>query len=121
MFLFIFIFFIIFSMDVKKLKFKIFLEDKINNNKIKGITIDNMKFLFNKSSTSLFGNLISAKLFYKINQLNSHNKLGDLFEIEYYFKDIKKIITILSLITDLEYFIRIKILENENNDKMIID
>ena len=108
-------------MEVNKLKFKIFLKDKIGDNIIKGITIDNMKFLFHKSSTSLFGNLISAKLFYKINQLNSHNKLGDLFEIEYYYKDNKKVITILSLITDLEYFIRIKILENENNDKMIID
>jgi len=110
-------------MEIKKLKFKIFLEDKNrNDNKVKGITIDNMKFLFNKTSISLFGNLISAKLFYKLNQLNSHNKLGDFFEIEHYSKDIKKIITILSLITDLEYHIRIKTLRNNFDDnQMIID
>lgn len=109
-------------MDIKKLKFKIYLEDKNNNKKIKGITIDNMKFLFNKTSISLFGNLISAKLFYKLNQLNSSNKLGDLFEIEHFSKDDKKILTILSMITDLEYFIRIKTLENEiDNTKMILD
>lgn len=95
-------------MNAETISFQAFIIEVINNNEITGLSVENMKFLLDKSIIKLFGALIGHKLSYKLTMINKAN----IFELTFPNKNKNILLTALMMISDLEYKIRIKKLSN---------
>lgn len=105
------------SVEIETRTFQVFITEVVSNKEISTLTLENMKFLIDKSIVKLFGVLIAHKISYKLTMSDKTN----IFEIAFHKKNKDELLTALAMISDLEYKIRIKYLTNtnlESNNKM---
>lgn len=92
-------------MENEIIKFNIIIINKESNKIENNITLENMKFLLNKSILRIFGSFVASKLIFEIKKLSENND----FQIQLFKFQKLKLITSLLMISDLEFNIRVKI------------
>ncbi|MCQ2820657.1 MAG: hypothetical protein MJ252_25610, partial [archaeon] len=100
--------------DLETKKFFILMRDKLTQQSIENISLDNMQFYFKNSLLRVFGCFAESKVFFNLNKLKD---IPNGFEISYSKKERGTVISSLVLIADLEYDIRIRFLEEDINNK----
>ena len=101
-------------MDSEIIKFNIIIINKESNKIENNISLENMKFLLNKSILRIFGSFIASKLIFEIKKISENN---NNFQIEFLKFQKLKLLTSLLMISDLEFNIRVNIYyNNKNND-----
>ena len=98
-------------MENEIIKFNIIIINKESNKIENNITLENMKFLLNKSILRIFGSFVASKLIFEIKKLSENND----FQIQLFKFQKLKLITSLLMISDLEFNIRVKIFYDNNN------
>ena len=91
-------------MENEIIKFNIIIINKESNKIENNITLENMKFLLNKSILRIFGSFVASKLIFEIKKLSEND-----FQIQLFKFQKLKLITSLLMISDLEFNIRVKI------------
>jgi hypothetical protein len=110
-------------MERTKLEFKVDIMKKMEDIYIKDFSLENMRYLFEKSVITVFGMLIAAKMEYLLTEIpinlnKEHSGLPiHYFEIEYYKQYENVVKTSLLLVCDLEYDIRIHLLPMNKDNK----
>ena len=97
-------------MENEIIKFNIIIINKESNKIENNITLENMKFLLNKSILRIFGSFIASKLIFEIKKLSENND----FQIELFKFQKLKLLTSLLMISDLEFNIRVNIFYNKS-------
>ena len=97
-------------MENEIIKFNIIIINKESNKIENNISLENMKFLLNKSILRIFGSFISSKLIFEIKKLSENND----FQIELFKFQKLKLLTSLLMISDLEFNIRVNIFYNKS-------
>ena len=92
-------------MENEIIKFNIIIINKESNKIENNISLENMKFLLNKSILRIFGSFVASKLIFEIKKLSENND----FQIQLFKFQKLKLITSLLMISDLEFNIRVKI------------
>ena len=92
-------------MENEIIKFNIIIINKESNKIENNISLENMKFLLNKSILRIFGSFVASKLIFEIKKLSENND----FQIELFKFQKLKLLTSLLMISDLEFNIRVKI------------
>ena len=92
-------------MENEIIKFNIIIINKESNKIENNISLENMKFLLNKSILRIFGSLVASKLIFEIKKLSENNE----FQIQLFKFQKLKLITSLLMISDLEFNIRVNI------------
>ena len=92
-------------MENEIIKFNIIIINKESNKIENNITLENMKFLLNKSILRIFGSFVASKLIFEIKKLSENNE----FQIQLFKFQKLKLITSLLMISDLEFNIRVNI------------
>ena len=92
-------------MENEIIKFNIIIINKESNKIENNISLENMKFLLNKSILRIFGSFVASKLIFEIKKLSENNE----FQIQLFKFQKLKLITSLLMISDLEFNIRVKI------------
>ena len=92
-------------MENEIIKFNIIIINKESNKIENNITLENMKFLLNKSILRIFGSFVASKLIFEIKKLSENND----FQIQLFKFQKLKLITSLLMISDLEFNIRVNI------------
>lgn len=93
-------------MEIEKFTFRLHIKEQINNSSLNNIAIENVKFIIDKSIVKTFGVFAAGKISYRLNKTSKDN----IYEIQCYKKDTKTMITSLMLVCDLEYKIRISLI-----------
>ena len=97
-------------MENEIIKFNIIIINKESNKIENNISLENMKFLLNKSILRIFGSFIASKLIFEIKKLSENND----FQIELFKFQKLKLLTSLLMISDLEFNIRVNIFYNKS-------
>ena len=92
-------------MENEIIKFNIIIINKESNKIENNISLENMKFLLNKSILRIFGSFVASKLIFEIKKLSENND----FQIQLFKFQKLKLITSLLMISDLEFNIRVNI------------
>jgi hypothetical protein len=92
-------------MENEIIKFNIIIINKESNKIENNISLENMKFLLNKSILRIFGSFVASKLIFEIKKLSENNE----FQIQLFKFQKLKLITSLLMISDLEFNIRVNI------------
>ena len=92
-------------MENEIIKFNIIIINKESNKIENNISLENMKFLLNKSILRIFGSFVASKLIFEIKKLSENNE----FQIQLFKFQKLKLITYLLMISDLEFNIRVNI------------
>ena len=86
-------------MENEIIKFNIIIINKESNKIENNISLENMKFLLNKSILRIFGSFVASKLIFEIKKLSENNE----FQIQLFKFQKLKLITSLLMISDLEF------------------
>ena len=97
-------------MENEIIKFNIIIINKESNKIENNISLENMKFLLNKSILRIFGSFVASKLIFEIKKLSENND----FQIELFKFQKLKLLTSLLMISDLEFNIRVNIFYNKS-------